>query len=78
MTQQSYKNIIFEIQGDKAILTINRPPVNILDIATMEDINDAITSLKGNTDVKVLVLTSTGDKAFSAGVDIADHTEGWV
>ena len=37
--------------------------------------NEAILSLKGNTDVKVLVLNSMGDKAFSAGVDIADHTE---
>lgn len=75
MAQNSNSNILFEIHGDKAILTINRPPVNILNIATMEDMNDAIVSLKGNTDVKVLVLTSMGDKAFSAGVDIADHTE---
>ncbi|MCJ7581811.1 MAG: enoyl-CoA hydratase/isomerase family protein [Candidatus Aminicenantes bacterium] len=75
MTQSSYENILFEIQGDKAFLCINRPPVNILDIATMEEINEVLVSLKGSTDVKVLVLTSTGDKAFSAGVDIADHTE---
>ncbi len=75
MTQHSYSNILFEIRGDKAFLTINRPPVNILDIATMEEMNDAIVSLIDNTDVKVLVLTSQGDKAFSAGVDVADHTK---
>jgi len=75
MTQHNDSNILFEIQGDKAFLFINRPPVNILDIATMEDMNDALVSLKGNTDVKVLVLSSKGDKAFSAGVDVADHTE---
>lgn len=75
MTHHHYSNIFFEIVGDKAFLTVNRPPVNILDIATMEDINDALVSLKGNTDVKVLVLSSMGDKAFSAGVDVADHTE---
>ena len=75
MTQQSDSNILFEIQEDKAFLTINRPPVNILDMATMKDMNDALVSLKSNMDVKVLVLTSMGDKAFSAGVDVADHTE---
>ncbi len=75
MTQHNGSNILFEIRGDKAFLSINRPPVNILDIATMEDMNDALVSLKNNTDVKVLVLTSMGDKAFSAGVDVADHTE---
>jgi cyclohexa-1,5-dienecarbonyl-CoA hydratase len=41
----------------------------------MEEMNDAITSLIGNTDVKVLVITGTGEKAFSAGVDVADHTD---
>ncbi len=75
MTQHTYSNINYEISGDTAFLTINRPPVNILDITTMDEMNDAILSLKGNTDVKVLVLTSEGDKAFSAGVDVADHTE---
>ncbi len=75
MTQHKNSNILFKIRGDKAFLFINRPPVNILDIATMEDINDALVSLKDNTDVKVLVLTSMGEKAFSAGVDVADHTE---
>ncbi len=57
MTQNTDSNILFEIHGDKAFLFINRPPVNILDIATMEDMNEAILSLKDNTDVKVLVLT---------------------
>ncbi|UCC40868.1 MAG: enoyl-CoA hydratase/isomerase family protein [Candidatus Aminicenantes bacterium] len=75
MTQQSYENIIFETKDNKAFLTINRPPVNILNIATMEEMNDALISLVDNKDIKVLVISSTGEKAFSAGVDIADHTE---
>jgi cyclohexa-1,5-dienecarbonyl-CoA hydratase len=75
MSQKKYENIIFETEKDKAILTINRPPVNILNIATMEEMNDAITSLIGNKDIKVLVISSTGEKAFSAGVDVSDHTE---
>jgi cyclohexa-1,5-dienecarbonyl-CoA hydratase len=75
MKHKDYENILFDIKDDKAFLTINRPPVNILNIATMEEVNDAISSLKDNTDVKVLVLTSSGEKAFSAGVDVADHTE---
>ena len=68
MTTPSYKNILFEIKGDKAYLTINRPPVNILNIPTMEEMNEAIVSLQGNTEVKALILTSIGEKAFSAGV----------
>jgi len=75
MTQQNYENIIFETADTKAFLTINRPPMNILNIATMEEMNDVLTSLRGNKDIKVLVISSTGEKAFSAGVDVTDHTE---
>lgn len=75
MNQKTYNNIIFRIEGEAAFLTINRPPVNILDIATMEEMNDALDSLTGNMDVKVLVISGSGDKAFSAGVDVSDHTE---
>lgn len=75
MNKKVYKNIIFEVKEDKAFLTINRPPMNILNIATMEEMNDALSSLAGNNEVKVLVISSSGEKAFSAGVDVADHTE---
>ena len=75
MSQRQYENIIFEIREDKAFLTINRPPVNVLNISTMEEMNDAIASLTGNTEVKVLVISSSGEKAFSAGLDVSDHTK---
>jgi cyclohexa-1,5-dienecarbonyl-CoA hydratase len=75
MTEKSYENILFEVKKDKAFLTIDCPPVNVLNIAAMEEINDAIVSLQGNKDAKILVITSQGEKAFSAGVDVADHTE---
>ena len=74
MNQKNYENIIFETKEDRAFLTINRPPLNILNIATMEEINDALSSLIDNHKVKVLILSSSGQKAFSAGVDVTDHT----
>ena len=70
----NYENIIFDVKEDTAFLTINRPPMNILNIATMKEMNDAITSLTDNKDVKVLIITSSGEKAFSAGVDVTEHT----
>ena len=75
MTQKNYENILFEIKEEKALLTINRPPLNILNIATMEEMNEALHSLMGNKEVKVVIISGSGDKAFSAGVDVADHTE---
>jgi len=75
MAHKDYDNITFEVREDTAYLTINRPPVNVLNIAAMVEMNDAVTSLIGNTDVKILVITGSGAKAFSAGVDVADHTD---
>ena len=75
MSKKTYNNIIFRIEGEAAFLTIDRPPVNILNIAVMEEINDALDSLIDNSDVKVLVISGTGEKAFSAGVDVSDNTE---
>jgi cyclohexa-1,5-dienecarbonyl-CoA hydratase len=75
MTQKTFKNIIFKTKEDIAFLILNRPPLNILNISTMEEINDALDSLIGNKEVKVLVVSGSGEKAFSAGVDVVDHTE---
>ncbi len=75
MDQNKFENITFEATQDKAFLTINRPPLNILNIATMKEINTALHSLAGNTEVKVLVITGFGEKAFSAGVDVTEHTK---
>jgi len=71
----SYENILFDVNDNRAFLTINRQPMNILDIATMKEMNDAITSLNDNKNIKVLIITGSGEKAFSAGVDVTEHTE---
>lgn len=71
----SYENIIYEIKENRALLTIHRPPMNILNIATMEEMNDALKSLAANSSVKILIISGAQDKAFSAGVDITEHTK---
>lgn len=75
MNQDKFENITFEAKDSKAFLTINRPPLNILNIATMKEMNSALNSLVGNTEVKILVIAGSGDKAFSAGVDVSEHTK---
>jgi cyclohexa-1,5-dienecarbonyl-CoA hydratase len=58
-----------------AWISINRPPFNVVDIPTMGELNQALQELrKRQEQVRVLVLTAEGDKAFSAGVEVADHT----
>jgi cyclohexa-1,5-dienecarbonyl-CoA hydratase len=70
----SYQFITFEKSDGLATLTINRPPFNVLDIPTMEEMNAALDELRAASDIRMLVITGEGEKAFSAGVEVADHT----
>jgi cyclohexa-1,5-dienecarbonyl-CoA hydratase len=54
-------------------LVIDRPPVNVLDIATLEALNAALAEAAADRTLKVLALSGAG-RAFCAGVDVADHT----
>jgi cyclohexa-1,5-dienecarbonyl-CoA hydratase len=56
-----------------AKLIINRPPLNILDIDTIEEMNQALAELRTDEEIKVVAITGAGDRAFSAGVAVGDH-----
>jgi enoyl-CoA hydratase len=69
----AYENIIFEIQDTIALITFNRPKaLNALNGALIAELSDALDTIAGNEDVKVLVLTGAGDKSFVAGADISE------
>lgn len=71
-----YQFITYEVKDGAAYLTINRPPLNWLDIATMREMNDALDQvLAAGPELKLLVIQAAGEKAFSVGVDVADHTD---
>jgi enoyl-CoA hydratase len=57
--------------GDTLVLTIERPPVNALDLPTVEMLASAFNVVAANPPKGGLVLTGGGDRAFSAGVDVS-------
>lgn len=67
-----YKNIQMEFKEGVAYLTLNRAPLNILNIEMMGEINSYFESLKNEPSLKLLVIQAVG-KAFSAGVDVGEH-----
>jgi len=68
----SYKNINAQIDDGLGTITLNRPPVNILNIEMMNEINDTLKDWIDNRDLKVVLFNANG-KCFSAGVDVAEH-----
>jgi enoyl-CoA hydratase len=68
-----YKNILLSFEGEIGILAINRPKaLNALNIETLKDIQMGIQEAKDHLEMKVLIMTGSGEKAFVAGADIAE------
>lgn len=60
-------------EGGIGRLVLDRPPVNVLNLATMEALQSALADAAADPGLKVLAVSGAG-RAFSAGVDVADHT----
>lgn len=68
-----FKNIITQTEGGKAYIKINRPEsLNSLNIETLLEIKEAVGSISENKDIRVVIISGTGDKAFAAGADIKE------
>lgn len=72
----SYENILLERRGRVALVTINRPEKrNALNIKTREEGAQVLDELREDEEIRAVVLTGAGDKAFIAGADISEFAE---
>ncbi|PTX45127.1 enoyl-CoA hydratase [Christiangramia gaetbulicola] len=72
----SYKNILEEIDDNILTITINRPKkLNALNRETIQELHDALKEAKSDDEVKVVILTGSGEKAFVAGADISEFAD---
>ena len=71
-----YQNVLLEIKDKIGVLTINRPAkMNALNAATVDEINSAVNEVKSDGNMRVLIVTGSGDKAFVAGADISEFVD---
>jgi len=69
----NYENILFEIEENMAVVTINRPKVlNALNIATVLELKAAFTRIADDPHIQAVILTGAGEKSFVAGADIGE------
>jgi len=68
----AFKHIQTELKDGVAFLTLNRAPLNVLNIEMMEEIDTYFEGLMKEKSLKLLVIQAVG-KAFSAGVDVGEH-----
>ena len=68
-----FQNLLFEKKNQIAYITLNRPKVlNALNMAVMEELREAFAAVKDDAEVRVVILTGSGEKAFVAGADIGE------
>src|SRR5215475_14649910 len=71
VTALTLKNVLYEKKGAIAYVTLNRPKVlNALNTKTWEDLRAAFEEARDDVEVRGVILTGAGDKAFIAGADI--------
>ena len=72
----NFQNIKFEKKNQIAYVTVDRPKVlNALNMATMQELKQAFTTIKDDAEVRVAILTGAGEKAFVAGADIGELSQ---
>ncbi len=71
-----FKHIIYEKKGHRATVTMNRPDVlNCLDFPTLCELHQAFEDVSWDDEIRVMVLTGAGDRAFCTGADLKEQSE---
>lgn len=68
--------IATEISNSVMVITINRPDkLNALNAQTIEELHDTLVEAENNPEIRAIILTGAGNKAFVAGADIAEFAD---
>ncbi|POR52643.1 crotonase/enoyl-CoA hydratase family protein [Bosea psychrotolerans] len=72
MTSTTEQPVLIDMAGSIATLTLNRPAkLNALNYATIDALQRHLDAIERDEAVRIVILTGAGEKAFSAGADIA-------
>ncbi|TJY34698.1 enoyl-CoA hydratase/isomerase family protein [Pontimicrobium aquaticum] len=72
----TFKNILVNTNNSIATITINRPSkLNALNRVTINELHEALKSIKDDPKSKVIIITGSGEKAFVAGADISEFAD---
>ena len=70
---KNFENLLINIEDEIALVTINRPKaLNALNSATLSELKEVVDEIETRKDIKVVILTGSGEKAFVAGADISE------
>jgi enoyl-CoA hydratase len=68
----AYESLLVEKEEGVAIVKLNRPPVNSLNVKAYQEIYDAFCELDKDDSVQAVIFTAVGEKIFTAGLDVKE------
>ena len=68
-----FSRITLDLELPLARIVLNNPPLNVIDIPMMDELEEALTEIEARVEISVLIIRGS-QRAFSAGVDVAAHT----
>ena len=72
-SKPAFRRILIDLQVPTARITLNNPPLNVIDMEMMGELLAALEQIETITDVSTIVFAGA-ERVFSSGVDIAAHT----
>ncbi|KEZ47407.1 enoyl-CoA hydratase-related protein [Metabacillus indicus] len=67
-------NILYSVEKNLAVVTLNRPEVfNCFNYETLLQLEEAVEDIRTNEEVRAVIFTGSGDKAFCAGADLKER-----
>src|SRR4030042_1363496 len=68
----AYEFLLIEKEDGVAVVKLNRPPANTLNTQVYGELYDAFTELEKDDSVGAIILTGSGEKFFTAGLDVKE------
>lgn len=74
--EYKYDNLLIEVENRIALVTLNRPQaLNALNKNLLDDISNFLTDANADSEIRVIILTGSGEKSFVAGADIKEFSD---
>ncbi|MDR1945620.1 MAG: enoyl-CoA hydratase/isomerase family protein [Desulfovibrio sp.] len=75
ITYENHFVLVEKRESSVALVTLNNPPLNLNSVPSLQELGESLRKLGTDPDVRVLVLTGSGNKAFNAGSDLTGFKE---
>jgi enoyl-CoA hydratase/carnithine racemase len=73
-----YETLLLDTADRVAVITLNRPPMNPISSQLIDEMNSLLDEIEADTEIRAIIITGAGEKAFCAGADITEFGQAFA